>query len=112
MTACAPNTYHRPQLASTGASAASNSTAAGWTGTAEKRGEADMEVEILAPERIVRPWRIAGERLPAQLFPDAQAFEGPEAGDALGPVRVLAQSRCRPVARHELANATGNHGWI
>src|SRR2546425_7029298 len=112
MTAWAPNTYHRPHPAMTGASAESSSRAAGCIDTSEKPDEAHVAVQVLAPEPGAGPAGIVKERLPPKLVGDTQSFQRAEAADALAPIAVLTVARLRPVSRDELANAPGDHSRI
>src|SRR5437867_2549473 len=98
MTACAPNTYHRPHRARTCESASSSSTAAGVTGITKESGQAHVRGEVVAPVVRVRPCAMLHERLSPQLVGDAEPLKGPEATDALGPVGILGFAHGAPVA--------------
>src|SRR5688572_5896430 len=112
MTACAPNTYQRPQRARTAASAVSSSRAAGCTGSAEELGEAHVSQEIRPPECRVRPGRIPQQYLSPELLGDAEALGGTQTGDALAPVGVLVFSHRLPVPGDKLASAACDHTGI
>ena len=112
MTACAPNTYQRPQRVRTGASAASRSRAAGWSGTAKDLDHANVELEVVAPERSAGPGGILQEGLPAKFLGDAEALERTETGDAITPVKGLVIARGLPIPGDELVNAARDHTTI
>src|SRR5262245_30805932 len=112
MTAWAPNTYHRPHRASTGASAVSSSTAAGCIDTSEEPDEAHVAGQILTSEAGIWPVGILKERLPPKLLGHAHSFQRAEAADALGPIAVLAFADRRPVSGYELPNAARDHSSI
>ena len=109
MTAWAPNTYQRPQPASTFDSAVRSSTAAGGSGTGEQLGQAYVSEKVLLPGAGIGPIRIVQQCLSAQLVGDAQTLKRSVAGDALGPIRVLGSTRRSPLTSHIVANATADH---
>jgi len=98
MTACAPNTYHRPQRDRTGDSAARSSRAAGWIGTAEQGSYARVRQQIGMTVIGVRPFRIDRAGLAAELVGDAEGFTRPQPSDPCMPVVVLGVTRRAPVA--------------
>ena len=112
MTACAPNTYHRPHRARTGCSAVSSSSAAGWRGTLEELGKTRVRAHIVLPEPRIGPLGMLQEHLSAQFIRDAESLDGTKALDARGPVGILALADRGPVAPDKLLNAAGDHAGI
>src|SRR4030095_16735438 len=109
MTACAPNTYHRPHFDRTTVSARSSSTAAGVTGTSKTPCEAYVGQQILAAVVCAGPVGIEKKCLTSELVGDAQPFGRPELRDARGPVLVLGAAHPLPVTRDELLDVASDH---
>src|SRR6266542_712529 len=112
MTACAPNTYHRPQRPRTGASAERSSSAAGWTATAEQLREAHVKAEIVFAVRGIGPIWMLPARLTTKLVGDTPRLNGTETRDAFTPVRLFAFASGVPVSRYEFANTARDHAPI
>ncbi len=108
MTAWAPNTYQRPQSASTLDSAVRSSTAAGGS-TREQLGQAHVRKQVLPPGDGPGPIRIVQQCLPAQLVGDAEALQWSAAGYAFGPIGVFRGARRAPFASHVVTNAAADH---
>ena len=108
MTAWAPNTYQRPQSASTLDSAVRSSTAAGGS-TREQLGQAHVRKQVLPPGGGAGPIGIVQQCLPAQLVGDAEALQWSAAGYAFGPIGVFRGTRRTPLASHVVTNAAADH---
>ena len=78
----------------------------------KQRRHALVVAQIVPSARRVGPVGMLQLRLPPQLFADAHRLERSEATDAIGPVRILGVTRPLPVARHERADAVGDHPVI
>ena len=109
VTACAPNTYHRPQRDNTGAIAVSSSTAAGGMGATKQLGKTDMAGEIALTVVGTRPLRIDEACLSAELTCDTKPLDCAELDDPLRPVAILIVAKAGPRASHELPNAPRHH---
>ena len=78
----------------------------------ETFGQADVCEEILPPLGGPRPAGVLQDRLAPQFVGDAEALTRPETRDARSPVGVLGLADGAPIARHELADAAGDHRSI